>query len=136
MTWPGLPGTGTPHHLAGELLKQMTGAKLVHIAYKGGGPAMTDVIGNQLPAAFVALAIAAPQVKAGKLKLLGVTQATRSVNFPTTPAIGESIKGFEVMPWMGILAPTGTPPEIVQKLNAEIKKALRDDATAQFLAAQ
>ncbi len=129
----GSPGTGTPHHLAGELLKQMTGAKLVHIPYKGGGPALNDVLGNQVPSAFIALAVVAPHVKAGKLKLLAVTQGARSSTSPSTPTIGESIKGYEVTSWLGMFAPMGTPPEIVSRLNAEIKKALLDPATAQDL---
>ncbi len=132
----GSPGTGTPHHLAGELLKQLTGAQLVHIPYKGGAPAVTDLVGNQIPAAFVALAAAGPHIKSGKLRLLGVTQSTRSKNFPDTPTIGESIKGFDVTSWMGLFAPAGTPPEIIQTLSAEVKKALLDDATAKTLAAQ
>ena len=132
----GSPGAGTPHHLAGELLKQVSGAKLVHIPYKGGGPAMLDVVGNQVPSAMIALAIAAPQVKSGKLKLLAVTGASRSSMFPNTPTVSETVKNFEVTSWMGLFAPTGTPPEILQKLNSEVKKALLDPATAQQLAAQ
>lgn len=132
----GSPGAGTPHHLAGELLKQVSGVKLVHIPYKGGGPAMIDVMGNQVPSAFIALAIAAPQVKSGKLKLLAVTGAARTGLFPTTPTIGETVKGFEVTSWLGLFAPAGTPPEIIQKLNSEVRKALLDPATAQQLGAQ
>lgn len=132
----GSPGTGTPHHLAGELLKETTGARLVHVPYKGGGPALLDVVGNQIPSAFVALAIAAPHVKAGKLKLLAVTQSTRSSLFPATPTVGETVKGFDVTSWMGLFAPADTPQEIVQRLNAETKKALLEPATSQQLAAQ
>jgi tripartite-type tricarboxylate transporter receptor subunit TctC len=130
------PGTGTPHHLAGEMLKQVTGVKMIHIPYKGGGPALIDVVGNQVPAAFIALAIAVPHIKGGRLRLLAVTQSTRSSIFPDVPTIGESVKGFDVTSWMGMFAPAGTPPEIVQKLNFEIKKALTERATAQSLAAQ
>ena len=132
----GSPGAGTPHHLAGELLKQMTGAKLVHIPYKGGGPALNDVLGNQVPAAFIALAVVAPHVKSGKLKLLAVTQGARSSTSPSTPTIGETIKGYEVTSWLGMFAPAGTPPEIVNRLNAELKKALLEPATAQDLGAR
>lgn len=130
------PGTGTPHHLAGELLKQSTGAKLVHIPYKGGSPAMVDVVGNQVPSAFIALAIAAPQIKAGKLRLLAVTQGRRSGLFPSTPTLGETVKGFDVTSWIGLFAPAGTPPDILQKLQAEIRKALLDPAVAAQLGAQ
>ena len=132
----GSPGTGTPHHLAGELLKQVAGVSLVHIPYKGGGPAMIDLLGNQVPSAFIALAIAAPHIKSGKLRLLAVTQATRSENFPATPTLGETVKGFDVTSWMGLFVPVGTPPDIVQRLNAEIRKALQEPATAQSLGAQ
>ncbi|MCZ4315756.1 tripartite tricarboxylate transporter substrate binding protein [Comamonadaceae bacterium G21597-S1] len=132
----GSPGTGTPHHLAGELLKQMTGAKLVHIPYKGGGPALNDVLGNQVPAAFIALAVVAPHVQSGKLKLLAVTQAARSATAPTAPTVGETIKGYEVTSWLGLFAPAGTPPAIVNRVNAEVKKALLDPATAQELGAR
>jgi tripartite-type tricarboxylate transporter receptor subunit TctC len=132
----GSPGTGTPHHLAGELLKQMTGAKLVHIPYKGGGPALNDVLGNQVPSAFIALAVVAPHVKSGKLKLLAVTQGSRSTTAPSTPTIGETIKGYEVTSWLGMFAPTGTPPEIVTRLHAEIRKALLDPATSEELGAR
>ena len=129
----GSPGTGTPHHLAGELLKQMTGANLIHIPYKGGGPALNDVLGNQVPSAFIALAVVAPHVKSGKLKLLAVTQGARSSTSPSTPTIGETFNGYEVTSWLGMFAPVGTAPEIVARLNAEIKKALLDPATAQDL---
>jgi tripartite-type tricarboxylate transporter receptor subunit TctC len=132
----GTPGSGTPHHLAGELLKQMSGANLVHVPYKGGSPAMLDVIGNQIPCAFVALAVAAPHVRTGKLRLLGVTQATRSSLFPDTPSLGESMKGYEFTSWIGLFAPVGTPPDIVERLNAEIKRALTEPATAKILSEQ
>lgn len=131
----GSPGAGTPHHLAGELLTQFSGANLVHIPYKGGGQAMIDVLSNQLPSAFVALAIAAPQIHAGKLKLLAVTDALRSSLFPATPTIGETFHGYEVTSWLGLFAPAGTPADVVQKLNAEVRKTLLDPSTAQQLAA-
>lgn len=130
------PGTGTPHHLAGELLKQVSGVNLVHIPYKGGGPALVDIVGNQVPSGFVALAIAAPQVKAGKVRLLAVTQSVRSPNFPSVPTVGETVKGFDVTSWIGLFAPAGTPPDIVQRLAAEVRKALADAATAKSLGEQ
>ena len=130
------PSTGTPHHLAGELLKQVSGVKMVHIPYKGGAPALNDVLGNQVPSAFVALAIAAPHIRAGKLRLLGVTSATRSSMFPDAPAIGETVKDFDVTSWIGVFAPAGTAPDIVQKLSLEVRKALTEPATVAVLAAQ
>ena len=132
----GSPGTGTPHHLAGELLKQVAGVNLVHIPYKGGAPAMIDLLGNQVPSAMIALAIAAPHIKSGRLRLLAVTQAARSENFPATPTVGETIKGFDVTSWMGLFVPAGTPADIVQRLNVEARKALQEPATAQALGAQ
>jgi tripartite-type tricarboxylate transporter receptor subunit TctC len=132
----GSPGTGTPHHLAGEILKQQANVKMTHIPYKGGGPAMIDLLGNQVPSAFIALAIAAPHIKSGKLRLIAVTQSTRSGLFADTPTIGETVRGFDVTSWMGLFAAAGTPPEIINRLNAEIKKALLDPATSQALAAQ
>ena len=132
----GSPGAGTPHHLAGEMLKEATGAPLVHIPYKGGNPALQDVVGNQIPSGFVALAVAAPHIKAGKINLLGITQGARSRLFPATPTIGETIKGFDVTSWLGLFAPAGTPAEIINRLQAEVRKALADPATAQQLSGQ
>ena len=97
---------------------------------------MQDVLGNQVPAGLVALAIAAPHIKAGKLKLLGVTQSSRSAMFPSVPTIGESIKGFDATAWLGLFAPVGTPAEIVKLLSAEIRKILLDTATRQHLESQ
>lgn len=130
------PGTGTPHHLAGELLKESTGANLVHIPYKGGAPAMQDVLGGQVPMGFVALAIAAPHVRGGRLRLLAVTQSRRSSVFPSTPTVGESVRDFDVTSWLGLFAPAGTPADIVQRLNAETNKALSDPSATQMLSAQ
>jgi tripartite-type tricarboxylate transporter receptor subunit TctC len=132
----GSPGTGTPHHLAGELLKQLTGANMVHIAYKGGGPAVTDLLGNQIPAGFVALAAARPHIESGKLKLLGVTQSSRSQFFSSAPSLGESVPGFDVTSWMALFAPAGTPPGIIKKLNTEVRAALADSAVQERLAKQ
>jgi tripartite-type tricarboxylate transporter receptor subunit TctC len=95
-----------------------------------------DVVGNQIPCAFVALGIAAPHVKAGKLSLIGVTQSARSTEFPDAPTIGETIEGFEVTSWIGLFAPAGTPNDVVDTLNAQARMALGDPATAKTLAAQ
>ncbi len=130
------PGSGTPHHLAGELLKQMTGANLTHIPYKGGAPALQDVVGGQVPAGFVALAIAAPFVRTGKLRLIAITQAKRSSMFPNTPTVGETVQGFDVTSWLGLFAPAGTPADLVQRLNGEINKALADPAVNELLSGQ
>lgn len=132
----GSPGNGTPHHLAGELLQQATGAKLVHVPYKGGAPAVLAVLGGEIPCAFVALAVAGQHIKSGKLRLIGVTQASRSSLFPEAPTLGETIKGFDATSWLGLFAPAGTPDEVIQKLNAETNKALGNPETVQVLAAQ
>lgn len=130
------PGNGTPHHLAGEQLRQMSGANLVHVPYKGGAPALQDLLGGQVQAGFVALAIAAPHVKAGKLRLLAVTEGRRGAMFPDIPTIGETIKGFEVTSWLGMFAPAGTPPYVIARLNSEINKALNEPAVGEQLSAQ
>lgn len=132
----GSPGNGTPHHLAGELMQQMSGVNMVHVPYKGGSPAVLDVVGNQIPSAFVALGIAAPHIKAGKLRLIGMTGRARSSEFPDVPTIGETLKGFEVTSWIGLFAPAATPAAVIDKLNGEVRKALGDAATAQALSKQ
>ena len=130
------PGNGTPHHLAGELLKESTGANLVHIPYKGGAPALQDGLGGQVPLGFVALAIAAPHVRSGKLRLLAVTQGTRSSVFASTPTVGETVRGFDVTSWLGLFAPAGTPAEIVRRLNTEVNQALGEPSSKETLSAQ
>ena len=122
----GSGGTGSASHLVGELLKSMTGADIVHVPYKGAALAMTDVIGGQIQLAFSSLPAAIPQVKAGRLKGLGVTSAKRSPSLPDVPTIAESgVPGYEATGWTGMLAPAATPPRIVARLNAEINTALK-----------
>ena len=119
------PGSGTPQHLAGELFKTVTAVDMVHIPYKGAAPALNDILGGQVSVGFVSLPAALPHVKAGKLRALGVTAAKRSVVAPDVPTIAESgAPGYEVENWYGVLAPAGTPREIVNRLNAEIIKLL------------
>jgi tripartite-type tricarboxylate transporter receptor subunit TctC len=118
-------GIGSPSHLAGELFKTMGGVDLVHVPYKGSGAALTDVIGGQVSISFGGLAAAAPQAKAGKLRILGVTTANRLAALPDVPTVAESgIPGFEVSSWFGVLAPVRTPDRIVRKLHTEIAKIL------------
>ena len=119
------PGSGTPQHLAGELFKTVTAVDMAHIPYKGAAPALNDILGGQVSVGFVSLPAALPHVKAGKLRALGVTAAKRSVVAPDVPTIAESgAPGYEVENWYGVLAPAGTPREIVNRLNAEIIKLL------------
>ena len=122
----GTPGTGTPMHLAGELLQQMAGIKMVHVPYKGGAPAMNDAIAGQIPLLIAGLAPALPFVQSGSLKLIAITDARRSALAPDLPTISESgLPGFQVTTWFGFFAPAGTPVTIVNQLNQEILKALK-----------
>jgi len=121
----GSSGTGSPHHLAGELLKQMTGIDMVHVPYKGAGPSMQDLVGGQIPAVFTTLSTAIPQARAGRIRMLGLVEANRQPSVPNLPTIGESVPGY-AMPrsWLGFFGPAGLPAPIVQRLNAELVKAL------------
>jgi tripartite-type tricarboxylate transporter receptor subunit TctC len=131
------PGTGTPHHLAGELFKTMTGIDMVHIPYKGAAPAVVDLLGGQVSLAFVSLPAALPQIRAGKLTALGVSGPQRSAVAPEVPTIAESgLTGYELENWYGVLAPAGTPREIVNKLNAEIVKILQTQDVKERLNSQ
>ena len=114
-------GNGTSIHLAGELFKVMAGVQMTHIPYKGSAPALQDLIGGQVQLMFDNLPPSLPHIKAGKLRALAVTSATRSSALPDTPTIAESgLPGFEASSWFGVLAPAGTPPAIIARLNAEI----------------
>jgi tripartite-type tricarboxylate transporter receptor subunit TctC len=121
----GSSGTGSPHHLAGELFKQVTGIDLVHVPYKGAGPAMQDLVGGQIAAIFTTLSTAIPQARGGKIKILGLVEAKRQPSVPNVPAIGESVPGY-AMPrsWLGFFGPAGLPAPIVKRLNTELLKAL------------
>ncbi len=125
MNWAS-PGTGTPHHLAGELFKTMTGIEMVHIPYKGAAPAVVDLLGGQVSLAFVSLPAALPHIKAGKLTALGISAPQRSAVAPEVPTIAESgLAGYALENWYGALAPAGTPKDVVNKLNSEIVKILQ-----------
>ena len=121
----GTAGTGSTPHLAGELLAQRTGIALTHVPYKGGGQAMGDVVGGQIPLVFTAVATAQQFVKSGRLKGLGVPAARRSGSLPEVPTFIESgLEGFVVDSWTGILAPAKTPGEILARLQKEIAAVL------------
>lgn len=124
----GSSGIGSPHHLAGELLKQMSGAPFVHVAYRGGGPAMTDVLGGQIPMVFASVVTALPHIHEGKVHAIAVTAAERYPGLPDVPTIAETIPGFEMNSWLAFFAPAGLSPELTKKLNGEIVKALNDPA--------
>jgi tripartite-type tricarboxylate transporter receptor subunit TctC len=117
-------GNGSPAHLGSELLKMMTGIDMVHVPYRGGAPAITDTIAGQVQLYLVPTVAAIEYIRAGKLRGLAVTTATRSEAFPDLPTIGEFVPGFEASIWFGIGAPRNTPTEIVDLLNKEINAGL------------
>lgn len=120
-------GNGTTSHLAGEILKASTGAAVVHIPYRGGAPAMTDLVGGQVDLMIDVMPNTVPQVKGGRLRGLAVTTATRVSTWPDMPTVAESgVKDFDVSAWDAIVAPAGTPPAVVNRLNAAIRTALAD----------
>jgi tripartite-type tricarboxylate transporter receptor subunit TctC len=122
----GTSGTGGTPHLAGELLKQRTGAQLEHIPYKGGGPAVTDVVGGQIPLVFTAIASAQQYVRTNRLVGIGVPGAKRSSALPDVPTFQESgLDGFDVSSWTGIFAPAATPRPIVERLQRELAVVLQ-----------
>lgn len=122
-------GNGTTGHLSGELFKTMTGVSMLHVPYRGGGQAVTDVIGGQAQVMFDNISLLAPFAKAGRVRPLAVTSARRSPVFPDLPTIAEAgITGYETVAWGGIIAPAGLPKAIVDKVNADIQKALATPA--------
>ena len=123
-------GNGTPLHLSGELFNSMAGTEMIHIPYKGSGPALTDVLGNQVPVIFDNLPSASGHIASGKLRALGVTTAERAPSFPDVPAIAETLPGYETYTWNALFAPAGTPPEVIATLNAAAVAALADPAVA------
>lgn len=122
----GTSGKGSPHHLAGELLKQRSGANFVHVPYRGGGPALNDALGNQIPMLFASVITVLPHIKEGKLKAIGVTGATRYDGLPNVPTLGETLPGFEMPSWLAFFGPAGMPAPVAKKLSDELVKALRD----------
>ncbi|RWR29243.1 tripartite tricarboxylate transporter substrate binding protein [Sinirhodobacter populi] len=121
-------GNGTPLHLSGELFKSMAGIEMTHIPYRGSGPALTDVLGNQVPVIFDNLPSASGHINSGKLRALGVTTAERAPSFPDVPTIAETLPGYETYTWNALFAPAGTPPETIELLNAAAKVAMADPA--------
>ena len=119
-------GIGAPAHVTGELFKMMAGVNMVHVPYRGGGPALTDLIGGQVQVMFDAMASSIAHIRAGKLRALAVTTATRSEALPEIPTVAEFLPGYEASAFVGIGAPKNTPMEIVDRLNKEINAALAD----------
>lgn len=131
------PGNGSPGHLASTLLGTLTGAEFVHIPYKGGGPALADLIAGHVDAAIVTLPAALQHVRSGRLRALGVSSARRAAGAPEIPTIAEAgVRGYELNSWQGFFAPAGTPPAIIQRLNAEIVRVLNNREIRDQLVAQ
>jgi tripartite-type tricarboxylate transporter receptor subunit TctC len=119
-------GTGTSIHLSGELFKFMTGVKMQHVPYRGSAPMLTDLVGGQVQVAFDNLQPSMPHIKSGKLRALAVTTANRSEALPDLPTVGDFVPGYEASTWNGVVAPKGTPAEVVNRLNKEINAGLAD----------
>jgi len=120
----GSSGTGSPHHLAGELLRQKTGIDIVHVPYRGGGATINDLIGGHIKVAFLSLSTAVPHLGSGKIRILAVVEKTRYAAMPDVPTIGETVPGHEMSSWIGIFAPAATSAPLVARLNAAIGKVL------------
>jgi tripartite-type tricarboxylate transporter receptor subunit TctC len=122
-------GTGTPNHMSGELFKMMARVDMVHVPYRGGGPALTDLLGGQVQVTFSPMSTCIGYIRARKLRALAVTTAMRSELLPDVPTVAEFMPGYEASTWAGIAVPRGTPIEIIDKLNKEINAAFADPAT-------
>jgi tripartite-type tricarboxylate transporter receptor subunit TctC len=129
----GSSGIGSPHHLVGELIKTRASIDITHAPYRGGGPALTDVLGNHIPLAVVSLAAVLPYVGTDKLKVYGISERERYSNIPNVPTIAETLPDFVLKSWLGFMVPAGTPPDIVTRLNLEIANALKRPDVAQKL---
>ena len=119
-------GNGTTPHLAGELFKMLTGVDMVHVPYRGGGPALTDLLGGQVQVYFGPMPPSIEHIRSGKLRALGVTSARRSQALPDIPSVSDFVPGYEASQWHGIGVPKNTPSEIIDKLNKEINASLVD----------
>jgi tripartite-type tricarboxylate transporter receptor subunit TctC len=122
----GSPGIGTPGHVAGELFKMMAGVDLVHVPYRGGGPVMTDLLGGQVQVLFGSTSLTVEPIRAGKLRPLAMTTATRWEGLPDIPTVNDFVSGYEASAFVGIGGPRNTPAEIIDILNKEINAALAD----------
>jgi tripartite-type tricarboxylate transporter receptor subunit TctC len=128
------PGNGTPNHVSGELFNMMTGVEMVHVPYRSGGPALTDLLAGQVQVMFPATVSSIEYIRAGRLRALAVTTTTRSELLPDIPTVAEFVTGYEASNWFGICAPKATPAEIVEKLNKEINASLADPSIKARLA--
>ncbi|HYG42067.1 MAG TPA: tripartite tricarboxylate transporter substrate binding protein [Bordetella sp.] len=126
-------GNGTSQHLSAETFRMITGAKYQHVPYKGSAPAVTDLLGGHVDLMFDNLPSAAPNIRAGKLRALGVTSANRNPAFPDIPAIAETVPGFDVRSWFGLMGPAGMSRDVVEKLHAEMVRVFAQDDVQQWL---
>lgn len=132
----GSGGSGSSSHLAMELFKSLAKVEMTHVPYKGTGPLISDMLGGQIAITIASAVPLTPQVKAGKLRALGVTGPKRSSAFPDVPAIIETVPGYEVVNWFGVIAPARTPPAIIRRVNAELNKALQSPELVKMLNSQ
>jgi tripartite-type tricarboxylate transporter receptor subunit TctC len=122
----GSAGAGTTHHLAGELFKILTSTRILHVPYRGAGPAMQDLVAGHVPIVFDGLGSSAPQIRSGQLRALAIAAPTRVAAFPDVPTAAEAgLPGYEVATWYGVFAPKNTPPAIVQRMTKELQTALQ-----------
>ena len=131
----GSSGAGSPHHLAGELLRQKAAIDIVHVPYRGGGAAINDLIGGHIKAAFLSLSAAVPHLATGRIRLLAVVEKTRYAAMPELPTIGETVPGFELSSWVAFFAPSGTPAPLIGRLNDAMRRILDDPAVREKFAA-
>jgi tripartite-type tricarboxylate transporter receptor subunit TctC len=127
-------GSGTSVHLSGELFKTMTGCNMLHVPYKGAGPALADIMGGQADVIFDNLPSSAGHIKGGKIRALAVTSTQRDKTLPDVPTVAETVKGYEATAWFGIGMPKGTPKDVIAKMNAEVNRALSDPKMVERLA--
>jgi tripartite-type tricarboxylate transporter receptor subunit TctC len=130
-------GSGGSMHVAAELFKNMTATHMVHIPYKGGGPAVADVLGGQVPVTFATVLETLPHVKSGRLRALAVTGARRSLAWPELPTVADAgVPGYESISWLGLFAPAGTPPAIISKISADVVRIINLPDVKERLLAQ
>jgi len=127
-------GSGTSVHMSGELFKSMTGCNMIHVPYKGAGPALIDLMGNQVQVLFDNLPSSAGHIKSGRLKALAVTSEKREPSLPNLPTVGETVPGYEATAWFGVGMPKGTPPDIVNKMNEAINRVMSNPKIRERLA--